>query len=612
MEEVHRAAGASVFSLFFNAVFTLLVLFVLNLGLRRVTPKIALDNRELLTIYIMINMATAICSYGMVPILLPSMTYAFWGATLENEWQEIFHNHIPRWLVVDDLSVLKGYYRGDANLYTAKHLSAWIPPLLWWTFFILVLIFIMLCINTIVRRQWIQREKLAYPIAEIPYNLVTTSFYNRLVWVGFAIGAVINLINGFHFLFPSLPGIAFIKMHNIGYLFTEKPLNALRAMRFSAIPSIIGLSFFMPLDLLFSCWFFYFYWQGMRLLGAVVGWRKYPGYGSYPYIVQESIGAYLAMLVIAIWLGRQHFSRTAKQIFVPKTTPNDRDDTPMPYRIAWLGIIGGLGLLTLFCSRMGISVKVALFFFVFYYAISTAITRLRAEIGFPDHDVHFGGPVQMLTSAVGTANLSPHTLGAIPLFWFISRRLDSHIMPHQLEAFKLSDKGKMGNRGTLWAMLLGSFLGIVATFWILLHVSYKIGLDNIPYPSISAWAREPWMYLGQWLQNPTGVNFRYIGLVGLGFTVAMFLAVMRFQFVWWPLHPIGYAVAGSYGMSFLWSCLLISWICKWFLLKYGGIKRYRQATPLFLGLVLGEFSIAGIWTIIGIALKMPRVYQFWY
>ena len=218
----------------------------------------------------------------------------------------------------------------------------------------------------------------------------------------------------------------------------------------------------------------------------------------------------------------------------------------------------------------------------------------------------------MLTSAVGTSNLSHSTLGAIPLFWFISRRLDSHIMPHQLEAFKISDRSKMNNRGTLWAMLLGSFLGTVATFWILLHVSYKTGLDNIPYPSISAWAREPWMYLGQWMLHPTGVNFRYIGLVGLGFVVAMFLAVMRAQFVWWPLHPIGYAVAGSYGMSFLWSCMLISWICKWSILKYGGIKRYRQAAPLFLGLVLGEFSIAGVWTILGIALNMPRVYQFWY
>lgn len=148
----------------------------------------------------------------------------------------------------------------------------------------------MLCINVIVRRQWIEREKLSYPIAEIPLNLVNSDSYNQLVWIGLIIGGMINLINGIHFLYPDFPGLTFVKRRHIGHIFTNRPWNALRAMRISFIPSIIGLSFFMPLDLLFSCWFFYFYWQGMRILGATVGWRTYPGYGSFPYIVQESVG----------------------------------------------------------------------------------------------------------------------------------------------------------------------------------------------------------------------------------------------------------------------------------------------------------------------------------
>ena len=102
------------------------------------------------------------------------------------------------------------------------------------------------------------------------------------------------------------------------------------------------------------------------------------------------------------------------------------------------------------------------------------------------------------------------------------------------------------------------------------------------------------------------MDYHHIGLVGLGFAFALFLAIMRTRFLWWPLHPIGYAVAGSYGMSFLWSCMLVSWVLKWFILRYGGIKRYRQAAPLFLGLILGEFSVVGIRTIIGIALNLPR------
>jgi len=266
MEEVRRAAGATVFSLFFNTIFTLWVLFLLNWSLRRFAPQISLNNRELLTVYLMVNMVTAMCSYGMLPILLPVMTYVFWGASRENEWRELFHRDLPRWLMVDDPSVLAEYYRGEASLYTTRNLTAWLPPLLWWSLVTFVLIFVMLCINIILRRQWIEHEKLSYPIAEIPLNLVNPNFYSRLMWLGFALAAGINLINGLHFLHPNLPALAFFKRKSIGYIFTEKPWSALRAMRISFIPSIIGLSFFMPLNLLFSCWFFYFYWQGMRIL----------------------------------------------------------------------------------------------------------------------------------------------------------------------------------------------------------------------------------------------------------------------------------------------------------------------------------------------------------
>ena len=159
----------------------------------------------------MVNMVTAMCSYGMLPILLPVMTYAFWGASRENEWRKLFHRDLPRWLMVDDPSVLAEYYRGKASLYTTRNLTAWLPPLLWWSLVTFVLIFVMLCINIIVRRQWIEHEKLSYPIAEIPLNLVNSNFYSRLMWLGFAIAAGINLINGLHFLHPNLPALVFFK-----------------------------------------------------------------------------------------------------------------------------------------------------------------------------------------------------------------------------------------------------------------------------------------------------------------------------------------------------------------------------------------------------------------
>lgn len=45
---------------------------------------------------------------------------------------------------------------------------------------------------------------------------------------------------------------------------------------------------------------------------------------------------------------------------------------------------------------------------------------------------------------------------------------------------------------------------------------------------------------------------------------------------------------------------------KYSIVKYGGLRAYRQARPVFLGLVLGEMTCAGIWAIIGVITGVSR------
>jgi hypothetical protein len=182
-------------------------------------------------------------------------------------------------------------------------------------------------------------------------------------------------------------------------------------------------------------------------------------------------------------------------------------------------------------------------------------------------------------------------------------------MPHQLEGFKIASRSRMSPKRAFWSMLLACAFGIVVVFWLLLHLSYRYGLENTPYPR---WGQEVWFYLQDWLRNPTEVDYYHMALMGLGAVVASLLTFMRARFVWWPLHPMGYALGGSFGMSFLWTCLLVAWVLKWLILRYGGIMRYRQIAPLFLGLILGEFTVAAIWTILGICLNWPELFNFWH
>ena len=92
--------------------------------------------------------------------------------------------------------------------------------------------------------------------------------------------------------------------------------------------------------------------------------------------------------------------------------------------------------------------------------------------------------------------------------------------------------------------------------------------------------------------------------------MVLLLAAMRMRFLWWPFHPLGYPVSIGFGGRMLWLCMLISSTTKWVVFRTGGWKSYRRLVPFFLGLTLGDFTMASIWTLIGIALRI-RTYDFW-
>jgi hypothetical protein len=86
---------------------------------------------------------------------------------------------------------------------------------------------------------------------------------------------------------------------------------------------------------------------------------------------------------------------------------------------------------------------------------------------------------------------------------------------------------------------------------------------------------------------------------------------MRMKFFWWPFHPAAYtAVFGSWAIAHVWFSLWLAWIIKLLILKYGGLSIHRKAVPLFFGLILGQFIIGSLWTILGVLFNTP-VYGIW-
>jgi hypothetical protein len=87
--------------------------------------------------------------------------------------------------------------------------------------------------------------------------------------------------------------------------------------------------------------------------------------------------------------------------------------------------------------------------------------------------------------------------------------------------------------------------------------------------------------------------------------VTLALAGLRAWLPWWPLHPLGYALCGSWTMILLWFPCLLTWMLKGTLLRYGGMRAFARFRPLFLGMILGEFSMAILWTALGALAGAP-------
>jgi hypothetical protein len=75
--------------------------------------------------------------------------------------------------------------------------------------------------------------------------------------------------------------------------------------------------------------------------------------------------------------------------------------------------------------------------------------------------------------------------------------------------------------------------------------------------------------------------------------------------VGWALHPIGFAVGASYANFHLWSSMMFGWCIKQAIMKAGGLRLFRQARPLFIGLIVGDYLASGFWITVGLLTGTP-------
>lgn len=382
--------------------------------------------------------------------------------------------HVPDWLFVKNKDVLRGFYEGEESFNNLVTIKTWLLPITTWTVFMLVLVFVMMCINVLVRKQWTEHEKLAYPIIQLPVAMMRQGgasgfFSNKIMWTGFGLAFGLSILNGIHFLYPAVPELR-VSMRDIGHYFTTKPWSAVGWVPISLFPFAIGLAFFLPLDLSFSCWFFYVFRKAIRVAGVAVGMQNRPG---FPYFNEQASGAWIALGIVALWITRRHLKDVFKTVIGHKKRLDDSDE-PMSYRWAVLGLISGIAFLILFSGQMGISAWLSLLLFFVYFILSIAMTRVRAELGTP-HEIYFVNPQEIIIATIGTKYLSVENMTGVASHYWWNRCYRNHQMPQQLETFKMTEVLDINRKKFPFLIILASFIAIITGFWIMVSIYYKEG-----------------------------------------------------------------------------------------------------------------------------------------
>lgn len=581
--------------LFITPIFLLFVVALLNLLVRRCGRGLALTPVELLTIYCCMVVAETLAAHDLVQNLFGAIGHAYWSATPENKWALLFHEYLPRGLVVSDPTALRLFYEGEASFLDPRAIGPFLGPLLGWGLMLCAMMGAMLAFNVLIRRQWINHERLTYPLVVLPVEMARettttggTLFADRLLWGGFAAAALIDVLNGLHVLNEAVPAVPLIKL--VWPPFREVPWTWLYRFNYGLYPFAVALAFFLPSDLSFSCWFFFLVSQLQFIVAGTIGLRAAPPEG-FPYVADQASGAWLALALGALATSRPHLARVWQAAW------SQDDAEARQYRA---GIIGGsvcLVALGAFFMFAGMNLGVMLAFMAVFFLLSIAITRVRAELGTP-HEIYYINPQRILVSAFGARALGAHQLTALSVVYWFNRGYRSHPMPFQLESMKMADLSGLDLRALVRTLIIAAVLGLLMAYWANAQITFREGAQAKCMAFKSWVGNESYTRLAGWLNAMPGPKGASVVAMGVGGFLFWGLRWVHFNTPL-PLHPAGYALANSFAMNYFWNSFLVGWLVKVVVLRYGGRHGHQHAFRFFLGLLLGDYVLGSLWGAIG-------------
>ncbi|UCC68097.1 MAG: hypothetical protein JSV79_13475 [Armatimonadota bacterium] len=587
----------------------LFLLAVVNPLLGRVLGG-GLGRRELLAIYGIVLVGAPLVTHGILGWMLPMGINQYYLARAIPEWETAFLQYVPVWFAPSDVATAENFFQGRASVPWGE----WWTPLAAWGSFMTALFLSTLFLMVLFQRQWITHERLSFPLAQVPLEMVREGGKRDggrgrvaagwVFWIGFLISFGLTSLSRLSGMFPAIPdvplsGVTLMQWQRTG------PLAGLGAFELWLVPWMIALAYLIPKELSFSCWFFWVLRIGLTVAAIAAGatpQRPEEWWGStFPAPTYQGGGALLALSVWAVWVGRRHLGRAIRLAF-SRGGEGEEAKEPLTYRWALIGFLLTFGYMVYFCwaagSRVTVGAAIVGLIIINYFMWA----RLRGEtgLGFIPFPLSVNS---MIVVPFGSTIFRPQevvTLLYARWTYFPGFGESFEVCTgNALESFKIADSARISSRALTYAIMGGFVVSLAIGMFVVMTGMYEYGFFNTRGGAASGWLRGQLRGIGTsvftMLTTPTKSDVNGTIAMGAGAVVAILLGTLRLRFWWWPFHPVGYLAANAWGMHWFSQPFFLGWALKSVAIRYGGLRLFRRTVPLAIGLIVGDFVSQGLW-----------------
>ena len=598
----------------------LLLVWPINAGLKRLRPGLALTGAELMLIYAMMAITAAIAGEGLFAYVLVNAVHPGYFATHENRWHELFMSSTPTWIQVTRPEAIRWFYEGLPEG-AAIPWADWIAPLLAWSLFALALYLGFFCLCCLMRKDWIEGQRLSFPFAAVPIDVAGEPggftagaiLRNPILWIGFALPVVQSLVQMAHAFYPAVPYTPFY--WQLGRAFGNSgPLSALQGTYGYVGFETIGILALLPAEVSLSLWLFFVLNRVQLFSFAALGFGQ-EGMGARvfspeAFITYQEAGACLMLALLLLWQSRKSIAVAFRRL-AGRPAPYDPLDPLSPGGAA-IGLIASAAFLLYWASRAGMDLVAFALLMTIFVGYSIASTRLVAAGGIYVPSVSMA-PREVLLGLTGTSAYPVRTLSLLTyLEHTFMLQYKVNFMHFAMNDLKVLHTSRMRGRLGALALLLAVLLMMAIVPWVNLAACYHRGALLMDTWQFQDSGTGQFGQLAASLHSPEAAQtYLPIGLV-CGAALMLLLTWLHTSFLWWQLSPIGFVMGGTNAMNTrIWTNALLAWLLVVLLRRFGGLKLYRTWRPAFVGMVLGHFAIMGLRSMIDPMLGLTMQLSPW-